>query len=334
MNQHQHHNSHHNSTQSLLRSKSVTFLDDLHNHHHHHQHHHGFDEFMHEASTNTEVSFKEGTHSDSGSGSGSGSGNKKLSWKYKKDKSNLNIPDRFGNPKASVGISTGRPMRRHVSSASDSLDYSLREKTSQAVRQEAKMKEARREHAAKREQERKGVLSDAGIKADLKSQFEKKLTLQIMESEKRRTDQAFVKNEQRNAAKRQVFAFNSKRVDSTKSNQEAKEQAKFDYLRSQQNTRNEQRVNSIQDAAAKEANKIAFKKVQQQERNKNYHDRILYEEAARQAQQTHVDLIHKQMRQGEKARERNEQKLATHKKYVKESSLLKAQNHFLNTSIN
>ena len=58
-------------------------------------------------------------------------------------------------------------------------------------------------------------MSDQDIKANLKSQFEKKLTLQIMENEKKRTDQAFVKNEQRNAAKRQVFAFNSKRVEST-----------------------------------------------------------------------------------------------------------------------
>jgi len=74
--------------------------------------------------------------------------------------------------------------------------------------------------------------------------------------------------------------------------------------------------------------KKAFKKTQQNSRNQNYHDRILFEEATRQAQQKHVAHFHAQVKQQEKAREAKEQKIVSQKKYVKESALVKTQNLF------
>ncbi len=78
--------------------------------------------------------------------------------------------------------------------------------------------------------------------------------------------------------------------------------------------------------------KKAFKKTQQQSRNQNYHDRILFEEATRQAQQKHVEHFHAQAKQQEKTREAKEHRIASHKKYVKENALVKTQNLFLQTN--
>ena len=52
-------------------------------------------------------------------------------------------------------------------------------------------------------------------KDNLKNQFHKNFTLQINQSEKKRTDDAFNKNQQRTTAKREIYAFNTKRVDAT-----------------------------------------------------------------------------------------------------------------------
>jgi hypothetical protein len=76
---------HHHSQSNLLRSKSVTFLDEHHPHHHNNHHHSSHShlcdcdyEFTHEMSTNTDVSFK---------GEGENK-HKNHSFKYKKDKPN------------------------------------------------------------------------------------------------------------------------------------------------------------------------------------------------------------------------------------------------------
>ena len=45
---------------------------------------------------------------------------------------------------------------------------------------------------------------------------------------------------------------------SSKKDLESKEQAKFNHLRSQTNKRNEERLNTLQDAAQKEASKIVI----------------------------------------------------------------------------
>ena len=62
------------------------------------------------------------------------------------------MPDRFGNPKVSIGL-PGRPLRR-PNSASDSLDHSLIEKISQTVKEEMRKKEVRSGHIARREEVR------------------------------------------------------------------------------------------------------------------------------------------------------------------------------------
>jgi len=64
----------------------------------------------------------------------------------------LDVPDRFGNPKVSIGL-PGRPLRR-PNSASDSLDHSLIEKISQTVKEEMRKKEVRSGHIARREEVR------------------------------------------------------------------------------------------------------------------------------------------------------------------------------------
>jgi hypothetical protein len=63
--------------------------------------------------------------------------------------------------------------------------------------------------------ERKEVLNIEAKKENLKNKFHKNFTIHINESEKKRTDDAFNKNQQRNTAKREIYAFNSKRVEST-----------------------------------------------------------------------------------------------------------------------
>ena len=59
------------------------------------------------------------------------------------------MPDRFGNPKASIGL-PDRPMRR-PRSASGSLDYSLVEKINQTIQEEIKKGDYKRNNAVKRE---------------------------------------------------------------------------------------------------------------------------------------------------------------------------------------
>ena len=63
-------------------------------------------------------------------------------------------------------------------------------------------------------------------------------------------------------------------------------------------------------------------------RDKAYHDRILYEEAARRVQQKQLDAFHSQAKKGEEMREATGQRVQTHKKYVKEHGLVKTHNNF------
>ena len=48
-------------------------------------------------------------------------------------------------------------------------------------------------------------------------------------------------------------------------------------------------------------------------------------------QQKQLDHFHNQAKKNEKLRENKEQKIQSHKKYVKENNLVKTQNNFLQT---
>ena len=62
---------------------------------------------------------------------------------------NLDVPDRFGNPKVSIGL-PDRPLKQRPRSASGNLDHSLIDQSVQslALEEHAKLK---REHVARKE---------------------------------------------------------------------------------------------------------------------------------------------------------------------------------------
>ncbi|CAF0753441.1 unnamed protein product [Brachionus calyciflorus] len=122
-------------------------------------------------------------------------------------------------------------------------------------------------------------------KSDLRDQYHRNYYTEVVQFEKRRTELENLKNLTRDVAKRELKTVNLQRIDSGKVDIEAKEQAKLSYLRNQTNKRNLENEYRLKDNEFKEANRIAYKKLEADKRNGLYHDRILVEEAIRKTQQ-------------------------------------------------
>lgn len=66
----------------------------------------------------------------------------------------------------------------------------------------------------------------------------------------------------------------------------------MEYLRNLTNKRNLESLYKVKESEFKEANKFAYKKLEQEKRNQLYHDRLLVEEAFRKAQQAQANKIY------------------------------------------
>jgi len=65
-----------------------------------------------------------------------------------------------------------------------------------------------------------------------------------------------------------------------------------------------ERMNKIHEQALKEANKMAFKRNKEDQRNQVYHDKIVIEEAIRNANQKQAQLSHNIRQNKDNAREK------------------------------
>ena len=75
-------------------------------------------------------------------------------------------------------------------------------------------------------------------------------------------------------------------------------------MRNEATKRNMERMNKIHEQALKEANKLAFKRSQEDQRNQVYHDKIVIEEAIRNANQKQAQLSYSIRQNKEIAREK------------------------------
>ena len=151
----------------------------------------------------------------------------------------------------------------------------------------------KKSQCAKREQTRIDKMSHETSKKELRDQYHRNYYNEVVQFEKRRAELGSLKAMEKDLAKRELKQVTNQRIESIKVDMEGKEQAKLAYLRNEANKRNLESMYKFKENEFKEANRMLYKKLEQDKRNQMYHDKLLVEEGFRKSQQLKASKAYK-----------------------------------------
>jgi len=226
--------------------------------------------------------------------------------------------DRFGNPKVSIGLPEKRLLKGRPSTATESI---------KSVNPYLKKSEV--SLAIERDKELKNKVAELDRQENLRKEFRRNQISEIQNFEriKRELD------EKKELLRANLRAKHSENIDeraaARRIDSDIQSQQKFNYLRHQREQRDYQQWRNEKETDFKDAAHLVFQKVQQEQTNKVYHNRMNLEDAMsginlKQAQRRAAQ----QIKQNE-IRESKGQKMAALNNDIKQDTKLKLRNEIL-----